>query len=175
MYMRILITGVPGTGKTCISKKVAETLNLAYLNIGEFARDNFDFPIEENEIIIDEEAVENKLVGIDNLVIDSHIPFKADIAIVLRCNPKILLERLKLRGYSKEKINDNLLSEILDYEIYATKELFDDKDIFEVISEDVNETIQQVLKIISGQGISLHKGNHYNFLTDDNILLIENL
>ncbi|HOC78061.1 MAG TPA: AAA family ATPase [Methanofastidiosum sp.] len=171
--MRILISGVPGVGKTLISKKVAETLNLTYINIGEFAKENFEFPVEEDEIIIDEEAVENKLLGLDNVIIDSHIPFKADKAIILRCNPKILLERLNLRGYSKRKIQDNLMSEVLDYEIYAAKEIFSDEDIYEVLSEDVNETMIEVMNVINGQGISLKNGNHFNFLTEDNLQMIE--
>ncbi|HOG73806.1 MAG TPA: AAA family ATPase [Methanofastidiosum sp.] len=171
--MRILISGVPGVGKTLISKKVAETLNFTYINIGDFAKENFEFPVEEDEIIIDEEAVENKLLGLDNVIIDSHIPFKADKAIILRCNPKILLERLNLRGYSKRKIQDNLMSEILDYEIYAAKEIFSDEDIYEVLSEDVNETMIEVMNVINGQGISLKNGNHFNFLTEDNLQMIE--
>ena len=171
--MRILISGVPGVGKTLISKKVAETLNLTYINIGVFAKENFEFPVEEDEIIIDEEAVENKLLGLDNVIIDSHIPFKADKAIILRCNPKILLERLNLRGYSKRKIQDNLMSEILDYEIYAAKEIFSDEYIYEVLSEDVDETMIEVMNIINGHGISLKNGNHFNFLTEDNLQMIE--
>ena len=171
--MRILISGVPGTGKTLISKKLSESLNLSYINIGEYAKENFDFPIEQDEIVIDEEVVENKLKELDNLIIDSHIPFKADKVIILRCNPSILLERLQMRGYNKEKIQDNLLSEILDYEIYAAKELFSDEDIYEVLSEDIDETIKEVMKIIKGKGISLKNGNHFNFLTEDNLLLVE--
>ncbi len=171
--MRILISGVPGTGKTLISKKLSESLNLSYINIGEYAKENFDFPIEQDEIVIDEEVVENKLKELDNLIIDSHIPFKADKVIILRCNPSILLERLQMRGYNKEKIQDNLLSEILDYAIYAAKELFSDEDIYEVLSEDIDETIKEVMKIIKGKGISLKNGNHFNFLTEDNLLLVE--
>ncbi|MEN6378982.1 MAG: AAA family ATPase [Methanofastidiosum sp.] len=171
--MKLLITGVPGTGKTLISKKLAELLNLNYINVGEFAKDNFDFPIEEDEIIIDEKEVEKKLKELENIVIDSHIPFKADKALILRCNPPILLERLRQRRYPEEKIKDNLLSEILDYEIYAVKELFSEEDIYEVLSEDVDETMKEILEIIKGKGNSLKNGNHFNFLTEENIILID--
>lgn len=171
--MKLLITGVPGSGKTIISKKLAELLNLAYINVGEFAKDNFDFPTEEDEIIIDEKKVEKRLKELDNIVIDSHIPFKADKAVILRCNPSILLERLRERRYPEEKIKDNLLSEILDYEIYAVKELFSEEDIYEVLSEDVDVTIHKTMEIIKGKGNSLKNGNHFNFLTEDNIFLIE--
>ncbi|MDY1591326.1 MAG: AAA family ATPase [Methanofastidiosum sp.] len=171
--MKLLITGVPGTGKTLISKKLAELLNLNYINVGEFAKDNFDFPIEEDEIIIDEKEVEKKLKELENIVIDSHIPFKADKALILRCNPIILLERLRQRGYPEEKIKDNLLSEILDYEIYAVKELFNEEDIYEVLSENIDETIEEILEITKGKGKSLKNGNHFNFLTEENIILID--
>ena len=170
--MKLLITGVPGTGKTLISKKLAEMLNLNYINVGEFAKDNFDFPIEDDEIVIDEKEVEKKLKELENIVIDSHIPFKADKALILRCNPPILLERLRQRRYSEEKIKDNLLSEILDYEIYAVKELFSDEDIYEVLSETIDETMKEILEIIKGKGNSLKNGNHFNFLTEENIILI---
>lgn len=171
--MKLLITGVPGTGKTFIGKKLAEMLNLKYINVGEFSKENFDFPTEEDEIIIDEEVMGNKLEELENIIIDSHIPFKADKAIILRCNPPILLERLLLRRYPEDKIKDNLLSEVLDYEIYAVKELFSEEDIYEVLSEDADETINAIMEIINGSGNSLKNGNHFNFLTEDNIFLIE--
>ncbi len=173
IIMKLLITGVPGTGKTIISKKIAELLTLGYINIGEFAKENFDFSIEEGEVLIDESLVEEKLKEVDNIVVDSHIPFKADKAIILRCNPNVLIERLRQRRYSEQKIKDNLLSEILDYEIYAVKELFSDGDIYEVLSENVEETIQEIMRIIKGKGNSLKNGNHFNFLTEDNIILLE--
>ena len=173
IIMKLLITGVPGTGKTLIGKKLAEMLNLTYINVGEFAKENFNFPIEEDEIIIDENELEKRLKELDNIIIDSHIPFKADKAVILRCNPSILLERLRQRRYPEEKIKDNLLSEILDYEIYAVKELFSEEDIYEVLSEDVDETINVIIEIIKGKGKSLKHGNHFNFLTEDNIFLIE--
>lgn len=173
IVMKLLVTGVPGVGKTLIGKKLSELLNLQYINVGEFAKDNFDFPVEENEIIIDETLMGEKLDLLQDIVIDSHIPFKAEKAIVLRCNPLVLLERLRERRYSEEKIKDNLLSEILDYEIYAVNELFSEEDIYEVLSENADETIKEIIDIINGKGKSLKNGNHFNFLTEDNIFLIE--
>jgi adenylate kinase len=171
--MKLLVTGVPGVGKTLIAKNLSELLNLQYINVGEFAKDNFDFSVEENEIIIDETLMGEKLDLLQNIVIDSHIPFKAEKAIILRCSPRVLLERLRERRYSEEKIKDNLFSEILDYEIYAVKELFSDEDIYEVLSESADETIKEIMEIINGKGKSLKNGNHFNFLTEDNIFLIE--
>ncbi len=52
------------------------------------------------------------------LVIESHfsdiVPNKyIDCAFVLRCEPHILYERLKNRGYKEEKIRENVQAEIL--------------------------------------------------------------
>lgn len=173
--MKLLITGVPGTGKSLISKKVAEIFNLKYINITEFSKENFEFPLMENELVIDEEKIEDSLLGMKNILIDSHIPFKADKAIILRCNPKVLLLRLQDRQYSREKIKDNILSEILDYSVYATKEIFKEDDIYEVLSEGVDETMERVVEILKVGGKSLKEGFHLNFLTEDNIKIIENL
>ena len=82
--MKLLITGVPGTGKTLIGKKLAEMLNLTYINVGEFAKENFDFPVQEDEIIIDENEIGKKLKELENILIDSHISFKADKAVILK-------------------------------------------------------------------------------------------
>ncbi len=54
-----------------------------------------------------------------DVILESHllceIPLKADIAVVLRCNPDVLERRLKKRGYPNAKIRENLLAEALDY------------------------------------------------------------
>ena len=54
-----------------------------------------------------------------NLVIDSHmshcIPSKyIDVCIVTKCNLKVLKKRLEKKGYSKEKVRENLDAEIFD-------------------------------------------------------------
>ena len=171
--MKLLVTGVPGTGKTTISKKLAELLNLTYINVGDYAKNHFDFPIEEDEIVIDEILMEEKLGKLQDIIIDSHIPFKADKAIILRCNPTILFDRLHERNYPKEKIKDNLLSEILDYVVCAVKDIFAEEDIYEVLSENGDDAIKEIMEIVKGKGISLKNGNHFNFLTEDNIIFIK--
>ena len=61
----------------------------------------------------------NALLKEKNIILESHLlcdlKLEADLVIVLRCNPKELEKRLFKRKYSKTKLKENVLSEILDY------------------------------------------------------------
>lgn len=79
--------------------------------------------------MVDEILMEEELEKLENIIIDSHIPFKADKAIILRCSPTVLFDRLSKRNYNMEKIKDNLLSEeslimwCVKLRIYLTKRI----------------------------------------------------
>ena len=126
----IVLSGTPGTGKTTISNKVAKLINAKVITLNELViSKNFILSydkhretsiIDEKKIIsyIEEQIKVLKKEDLEILIIESHfsdiIPDKyIDIAIVLRCHPDILTERLEKRGYRKEKILENIQSEIL--------------------------------------------------------------
>ena len=54
-----------------------------------------------------------------NFIVEGHLACEmrlpADHVIILRTNPKILEKRMEKRGYSKLKIEENLMAEMLDY------------------------------------------------------------
>jgi adenylate kinase len=58
-------------------------------------------------------GMETDFVAEGHLACEIRLP--ADFIIVLRCKPEVLRRRLKKRRYSKSKIEDNLLTEALDY------------------------------------------------------------
>lgn len=122
----IIVTGTPGTGKTTIAKKLAKDKNLKYIDV--------KLVIEKNELsegfdkkkdtkIIDADKLNKVLIDIikseKNVVIDSHLSHYlakeyVDECIVTKCDIKILKKRLEERGYSKEKVRENLDAEIFD-------------------------------------------------------------
>jgi adenylate kinase len=129
--MRItILSGTPGTGKTSISKEISKMINATVISLNELV-------ISENIIISYDEIRETSIINelkllkrikklikgykkekVGNVIIESHfsdiVPSKLiDYAIVLRCDPDVLLKRLELRGYKKEKIIENVQSEIL--------------------------------------------------------------
>ncbi|MFX0176468.1 MAG: adenylate kinase family protein [Candidatus Hodarchaeota archaeon] len=126
----IVLSGTPGTGKTKISKEIAKLINAKVITLNELAiSENFviKYDKQRDTSIIDEEKIISYLEkrirslnneGLEFLIIESHfsdiVPDKyIDYAFILRCDPDILRERLKKRGYKKEKIVENIQSEIL--------------------------------------------------------------
>ncbi len=126
----IIISGTPGTGKTSVSKLILKALNAKLITINELV-------IKEGLILGYDEIRETSIINkrkilrrikslisqykkdtIKYLIIESHfsdiIPNRyIDYAIVLRCDPDELFKRLEKRGYRKEKIIENVQSEIL--------------------------------------------------------------
>jgi len=126
VIMLILITGVPGTGKTSVAKILCKRLGAEEIDILELARKNkliTGYDIGTGSMVVDETKLTNsvkKLVKKDkNYIIASHLAHFVSskiskICVILRCDPLILEKRLKNRGYLKGKIHDNMFCEYLD-------------------------------------------------------------
>jgi adenylate kinase len=130
----VLFTGTPGTGKTLITKKVVEKftekVSAKVISLSEFAVKKdliLEFDSERDTYVIDEDKIVPEIMNlieksrsqeISILIIEGHltdiIPEEyVDLVIVLRCEPDILFKRLKSRGYSEQKVRENVQSEIL--------------------------------------------------------------
>ncbi|MEK6864684.1 MAG: adenylate kinase family protein [Nanoarchaeota archaeon] len=121
----IIITGTPGTGKTELAREIAKN-GFEYVDANKIIEQNkliesFDKKRDTN--VVDEKKLSDAFVKLiktkKNLVIDSHmshcIPSKyIDVCIVTKCNLKVLKKRLEKKGYSKEKVRENLDAEIFD-------------------------------------------------------------
>jgi len=122
----IIVSGTPGTGKTTVAKKIAEKENLKYIDLNKIIKQNklFErYDKDKDTKIVDINKLNKALIKIikkeKNVVIDSHLshylPKKyVDKCIITKCNLKELEKRLQKRGYSKEKIRENLDAEIFD-------------------------------------------------------------
>ena len=98
--MIIIVTGTPGTGKTTHAKALAKRERYTYVDVNEVIKKN------------------NK--KINGIIIDSHLshylaPELVDRCMVMRCSDlKKLRKRLKKRGYSLQKIKENLEAELME-------------------------------------------------------------
>jgi adenylate kinase len=116
----IAITGTPGTGKTSVCKALRHEfidLNSVIEEKGFYTgidnkRACFIADLDKLKKYVKNKEKEKKGV----LLIESHLAhfLNPDVAIELRANPFLLAERLKQRGFSAQKIKENVEAEMLD-------------------------------------------------------------
>lgn len=123
----ILVTGVPGTGKTTFAPAVAERFGLRFVDINKLIvehklHEGYDnqyksFVLDEEKLLDELEELFDQEAPEGGLVIDYHacefFPERwFDLVLVLRCSNTVLFDRLKARNYAEKKLRDNLECEI---------------------------------------------------------------
>ncbi|MFA5572484.1 MAG: AAA family ATPase [Crenarchaeota archaeon] len=125
----ILITGTPSVGKTTTAKALTEKLNAEYINLTDYAKNNNLILSDDKErctSIVNEEAMQQKLAQTinttnnQNIIIDGHYasavtPTQHKVQVfVLRRHPKELKTFMEQKGYTGNKLYENLQAEIID-------------------------------------------------------------
>ena len=151
------LTGTPGTGKSSLSAELRsrgfnvidgkEHIRFHGL-MGELDKDR-----DTHEVDLDDlnDSLQEYRDSSELYILDSHLSHFMDCSgiIVLRCDPNILAERLRSRGYGDQKVLENVQSEILDVILCEATE--SDIPVWEVdcshdsIAESA-DSIEQILK-----------------------------
>ena len=172
--MRIALTGTPGVGKTSLAEYVSRELGFTHIDVSQIALEmGAVSEQDEDSSVVDTDILSKKLKDMDNIIIDSHFAemFDVDIVFVLRCEPKILYNRLKERGYSQEKIKENVEAEILDYCLISALEHHDPEKIFEIYENAEKEILELVKNPLRERSAAC--GSKTYFLTEENLKLVE--
>lgn len=119
--MLIAITGTPGVGKSTVSKILAKDYKV--IDIHSYAEEHGlfeEFDEEAGSYDVDVEKLNDSLKDQMNkdevIFLDGHLSHfvDCDLIYVLRCDPKVICERLEKRGYDRKKILENVQTEVLD-------------------------------------------------------------
>ncbi|MDO8628515.1 MAG: AAA family ATPase [Nanoarchaeota archaeon] len=125
MKKALIITGVPGTGKTTIAKQLAQQLNAVYLDINQLIKpyqlaEGYDKKLKT--YLINQEKLINLLINLitvskKTLIIDSHLSHHlpkqyVKTCIITTCSIPTLKQRLQKRNYNKKKIAENIEAEL---------------------------------------------------------------
>jgi adenylate kinase len=157
--MIIAITGTPGTGKTSVSKilkdKDFEVVDLNKLVVDEDFLDGFDK--KRDSKIVDLEKLNNHiktnyndkdLVFLEGHL--SHLLKNVDKIIIFRCHPVELRKRLSNKKWKKEKISENVESEILDIILCEANNLHPADNIFEIdtTNRSIDDLTNSIIEIV---------------------------
>ncbi len=117
--MLVAVTGTPGTGKSSACEILAKR-GYAVVDLDDVARTGGfvvgrDAARASDEI--DVEALrENLRLPAKIAFLRSHYSHRMDVnlAVVLRCKPSVLRERLEARGWPEPKVRENVEAEAID-------------------------------------------------------------
>lgn len=124
----ILVSGVPGVGKTTASRLLADCMGYRLVSVSELAeREGLaagSDPLRETSVV-DLERTRERLAEIIGeseapVIVEGHFahdlvpPEEVSHAFVLRRAPWRLRRELEARGYSEEKVRENVEAELVD-------------------------------------------------------------
>lgn len=152
--MILALTGTPGTGKTSVADALGEKTGWRVIHLNQLAqeKDLYSGYDEERECkVVDMKALEKevkKQSKLHNLIIEAHYSHSlpCDVVIALRTSPEELRERMKEKGWKKEKVEENILSEIM--EVCNIESLEEGKKTIEMdtTGKEPEEVVEGIIK-----------------------------
>ena len=168
--LRFGITGNPGVGKHTTAKIIAEKINADIIDINDVAIDN-NATGKKTDLGLDVDVkrlvrlLEKKLKAERDLVIVGHLapyvlkPVGISLVAVLRRSPYELEKTLKKRGYSVDKVRENVASEILGTSLYDSLQTFGKRKVaeFDTTGKTPKETTDEILAALQKKSKSKSK------------------
>lgn len=149
-------------GKSTVSQRLKDKLvkrgiSVEYVDISEVVKEKRLY-IEKDEYmdsyIVDFQKLKEYLRDLkgDFIILDGHVSHlldDVDYIVILRCNPQVIEERLKRRGYSEGKIRENIGAEILDVSLVESVNRWrrDGIPVYEIdtTGRDVDSVVDEII------------------------------
>jgi adenylate kinase len=166
----IAVSGTPGTGKTSFARNLAPKLGAKLIDLNSLIKKEGIFELDaDGTAVADIRAMRKKFGEVlkktrGNVVVEGllahFLPSKSIThVVVLRTRPKVLKTRLKKRGYSGSKLQDNLESEALDIILWEAVQAHGKHKIYEIDTTKlkVGEAVKLFLDAMDSK-VSLKSG-----------------
>ncbi|MFH1054564.1 MAG: adenylate kinase family protein [Candidatus Altiarchaeota archaeon] len=119
MVSKVLsVTGVPCSGKTTLCSTLGVELQIPVLDLTRLVDEEklysgIDEARDTKVVDVEKLRKEVKKLIKDDTILDGLLSHHMDVThiLVLRCDPKVLAERMAARGYGRKKIMENLEAE----------------------------------------------------------------
>ena len=166
----IIVAGTPGVGKTALARTLAKKTGSLYLNLGEFVKENKLFTRYDRQsqsYTINERRLQRALMQFfvthknKPIVIETHWLGRfmrkrpGMVALVVRLDPMVLARRLKSRKWRKQKIWDNVESELIDLSLYESVKFLGPEHVYQIDASRKNprEIVREAMQLLhSGRG-----------------------
>ena len=183
----IVITGVPGVGKTSAAMNLAKLMKGSHVDLSAFSHDQrlITGRDEEGETsIVDLVEIRKRLRSLlssshGHLVIEGHFA-PAVIAhdvpnfiFVLRKAPWVLKQELEERSYSMDKVRENVEAELIGVCLAEAIEAFGKDRVCEIDTTDrcVDDVAQEIFSTINGERLCSRGKVDWLDFSDPNWLL----
>lgn len=167
--MRLIITGVPGTGKTVLAQRLAKRMRLRLVKINDVVerrrlwkgKDRFGAKIVRMGPL--QAELKRLMEKGEKLLVEGHLacefPLPADLVVVCRTSPKLLEKRLSKRKYPRKKADENLMAEMLDYCTICSLANYPKRKVFEIdTGKELIGNVREVEQIAKGRGKKFSAG-----------------
>ncbi len=162
--MRIILTGVPGTGKTSVAKILSEKLNYPVITVKDLVKEEY----------VDTRKLRLKAMwatkDMEDVILEGHlfceVKIPVDLVIVLRTHPDELRKRLESRNYPEKKVRENLMAEFVDYCLTKAEERYDDVWQVDTTGKTPEETAQRIIKALE-RGIDIYDHVDWSPILED--------
>ncbi len=165
MSRLLLVLGTPGVGKSTLARILAKKLGLQLVEVGALVKreklyQRFDKGTKS--YVMDEKRVRRRLQALisdKEAIIATHsvgltiLPRWVTLVMVLRLDPTVLYRRLRAKRWSRQKIWENVESELVDVCLEEAVRLFGRDKVFEIntTSKSPSRVVSEALRIVKGE------------------------
>ncbi len=160
--MRFAVTGTPGVGKTSACALVK---SLPVVHINELV-DQLDvitgFDRKRKTKEVDVTKLARAVAKMDgDLILEGHLShlLGPEVAIVLRCSPKVLERRLRKKGWDEKKIRENVEAEAVDVVLIEALENAPEVCEIDTTKKKPSQVAKDIERIVAGERQKYRVGN----------------